>query len=92
MRQIVSSETLMQDESEEEAGSSDEDEHRMAKPVFVLKADRETVLEKERAELEAMQLKEAEQKRLESRVVRTPPVAVPVSPCISFQQTFLHAS
>ena len=61
---------VVQDESEDDVGSSDEDDHRMAKPVFVLKADRETVLEKERAELEAMQLKEAEQKRLESRVVR----------------------
>lgn len=59
----------LQDESEDDIGSSDDDEQRMAKPVFVLKADRETVLEKERAELEAMQLKEAEQKRLEDRVV-----------------------
>jgi hypothetical protein len=65
-----SADMLMQDESEEDVGSSDEDDHRMAKPVFVLKADRETVLEKERAELEAMQLKEAEQQRLENRVVR----------------------
>lgn len=61
---------VVQDESEDDVGSSDEDDHRMAKPVFVLRADRETVLEKERAELEAIQLKEAEQKRLESRAVR----------------------
>ena len=66
---------LVQDESEDDVGSSDDDELRMAKPVFVLKADRETVLEKERAELEAMQLKESEQKRLESRVVRSFPAA-----------------
>lgn len=70
---------LVQDESEDDVGSSDDDELRMAKPVFVLKADRETVLEKERAELEAMQLKESEQKRLESRVVRSFP-AVHASP------------
>jgi hypothetical protein len=67
----VSMRCALQDEESEEESDSSEDEHRMAKPVFVPKADRETVLEKERAELEAMQLKEAEQKRLESRVVRT---------------------
>jgi hypothetical protein len=60
----------VQDESEDDGGSSDDEDQRMAKPVFVLKADRETVLEKERAELEAMQLKEADQKRVENRVVR----------------------
>jgi hypothetical protein len=60
--------SVQEEESEYESGSSD-DERRLAKPVFVAKGDRETVMEKERLDLEEMQLKEAEQKRAEARVV-----------------------
>ena len=60
----------MQDAESYASGSSDE-ERRLAKPVFVTKGDRETVLEKEKAELEEAQLKEDEQKRKESRQVRS---------------------
>lgn len=59
---------VQDDESEYASDSSDED-RRLAKPVFVTKGDRETVAEKEKAELEAAQLKEDEQKRKEAREV-----------------------
>lgn len=58
----------VQDDDSYASGSSDE-ERRLAKPVFVTKGDRETVMEKEKAELEEAQLKEDEQKRKESRQV-----------------------
>lgn len=60
----------LQDDDSEYASDSSDDERRLAKPVFVTKSDRETVLEKEKAELEAAQVKEDEQKRKEAREVR----------------------
>lgn len=62
--------TSVQDDDSEYASDSSDDERRLARPVFVTKSDRETVVEKEKAELEAAQLKEDEQKRKEAREVR----------------------
>lgn len=60
---------MVQEDETEYASDSSDEERRLLKPVFVTKVDRETVLEKEKAELEAAQLKEDEQKRKEAREV-----------------------
>jgi hypothetical protein len=48
---------------------SSDDEGRLAKPVFVTKAARETIIEKEKAALEELAAKEEEKKRAAARVV-----------------------
>eukprot|EP00892_Ulva_mutabilis_P000568 jgi/Ulvmu1/10511/UM064_0049.1 len=65
----VESESEYESDDDSYASGSSDDDRRLAKPVFVSKGDRETVVEKEKAELEEAQLKEDEQKRKESRQV-----------------------
>jgi hypothetical protein len=62
-------ESLQGSDTEYSQASSDEGGGRLAKPVFVTKAARETIIEKEKAALEELAAKEEDKKRAAARVV-----------------------
>lgn len=68
------------EEEESEYETDSEDEHiggiAMVKPVFVPKAERDTIAERERLEAEEQALEEAEKKKLEQRRVETKQLVV----------------
>ena len=62
--------TAQEADSEYESDSDDEEGGKLAKPVFVAKSDRDTIVDRERLLLEEQQRWEAEKKRKEERKVR----------------------
>jgi hypothetical protein len=80
--------SLQDEDSEYESGSSDDEEGRLAKPVFVAKSNRDTIVERERLEREEEMRLQADQTRKEQRKVCIGPL--PTLAHDPIQQSLAH--